>query len=173
MVQRRTHHSIHLCDFESKETLYKLAKKRLSWHCEMMEKIVEMEGTLREMASECHKYIKNEARMVESFEKEGTYQYTLAFRSEEEEEGNRGEKEEKREEEERHDKVEETEEGGNIVESDEIKEGDLVEIVGGTKFSCDFGAAKVLDVTPKMVVVRDSEGNEFKKLLKYVRVVQK
>ena len=95
----------------------------------------------------------------------------MFFRNEEEGEGNRDEKEEEREEE-RHDKVEDTEEREKI-ESDKIKEGDLVEIVGGTKFGSDFGAVRVLTVTPKMVFVRDNEGNEFKKLLKFVRVVQK
>ena len=68
-----------LSDHKSKSTMCKLAQTRLEGHLFMLDKLVELEGTVREMQSHCNRYIRNESGLVDSFRRTGQHEFHIKF----------------------------------------------------------------------------------------------
>ena len=122
---------------------------------EMLEHIDEVHGSIRAMASNCHRMLKHHASIVEYFEKNNSI---LRYGEEEEEEEM---------------EVSEKKEGEKKLEEDEqIKMGDIVYCVSGRELGGMQGCT-VVEVSPskKTFVLLDHRGRQFRKYKKCIKKI--
>ena len=162
-------HPLKVTDDETKYTLFCLTKQRIAHNFDMLDRVIEMEDHMRDLSTIIHRSIRDEAAIVDAFEKDGAYNFAVFFEEAETQNmpiderleellGNGEGREEEDDDDDR--EIDEREE----VEEDELKQGDILRITGGTRFS--HNPIRVVKKMKKMVKVRDRRGNEFRKDLR-------
>ena len=168
-------HALKVSDDETKYTLYCFAKQRIARNFDMLDRVVAMEDHFRDLSTIIHRSIRDEAAIVDAFEKGGAYNFAVFFEEAETQnmaiddrlEELLGNGEGREEEDDNNDddrEIDEREEVEEEVEDEELKEGGIVRITGGTRFG--HNPIRVVKKMKKMVKVRDRRGNEFRKDLR-------
>ena len=176
-------HTLKVSDDETKYTLYRLAKQRIARNFDMLDRVIAMEDHICDLSTIIHRSIRNEAAIIDAFEKDGAYNFAVFFEEAETQnmpiderlEELLGNGEGREEEDDNNDddrEIDEREEVEEEVEDEELKEGGIVRITGGTQFGHNpIRVVKKMKKMKNMVKVRDRRGNEFRKDLRYVEKV--
>ena len=174
-------HPLKVTDDETKYTLFCLTKQRIAHNFDMLDRVIEMEDHMRDLSTIIHRSIRDEAAIVDAFEKDGAYNFAVFFEEAETQNmpiderleellGNGEGREEEDDDDDR--EIDEREEVEEEVEDEELKEGGIVRITGGTQFGHNpIRVVKKMKKMKKMVKVRDRRGNEFRKDLRYIEKV--